>query len=155
MVLPGYLPSPYWTPYWICTQHPTCQWSPTSCDDMELPHTKGHISNPWNKCLKRGLLTRVGKFPLKSIIALWHGCAHGCLLLSLTLMPSMSLKLKSRTGSGFPSLVQLKQGEVTSIYSRVPASGASNKSLGQQQDTGPGILFLTIDKLDNYLDEKI
>ncbi len=44
------------------------------CDDMELPHTKGHTSNPWNKCPKRVLWQRVGKFLLKSIIALssWH-----------------------------------------------------------------------------------
>ncbi len=27
-----YLPSPYRSPYWICTQHPTCQWSRTSVD---------------------------------------------------------------------------------------------------------------------------
>ncbi len=46
---PGYQPSPYWSPYWICTQHPACQW-PYIRDDMELPHTKGHTSNPWNKC---------------------------------------------------------------------------------------------------------
>ena len=41
MLFPGYQPSPYWRPYWICTQHPTCQW----CDTF----------NPWNKCPKRGL----------------------------------------------------------------------------------------------------
>ncbi len=31
MDLPGSPPSPYWSPYWICTQHPTCtcQWSIT------------------------------------------------------------------------------------------------------------------------------
>ncbi len=43
-------------------------------DDMELPHTKGHTSNPWNKCPTRGLMTtfrqQVGKFLLKSIITL-------------------------------------------------------------------------------------
>ena len=41
------------------------------CDDMELPHTKGHTSNPWKKCpLREVFWQRVGKFPLKSIIAL-------------------------------------------------------------------------------------
>ncbi len=49
MVFPGYLPSPYWSPYWICTQ----------------PHTKGHTSNPWNKCSMRGLLTTGGQIPIK------------------------------------------------------------------------------------------
>ncbi len=29
----------------------------TYLHDMELPHTKGHTSNPWNKCPKRGLMT--------------------------------------------------------------------------------------------------
>ncbi len=54
-VFPGYLLSPYWSPYWICTHHPTCQWSLTSI------YTKGHTSNPWNKCPKRGLLTMDGQ----------------------------------------------------------------------------------------------
>ncbi len=30
MDLPGSPPIPYWSPYWICTQHSTCQWSLTS-----------------------------------------------------------------------------------------------------------------------------
>ncbi len=106
MVFPGYLPSPYWKPHWICRQHTTCQWSLTSicchsmwflvwswshvlwvlsknnllifqfwleCDDMELPHTKGHTCNPWNKCPKRGLLTTGGQIPIKKH---YHSFCH-------------------------------------------------------------------------------
>ncbi len=49
MDLPGSLPSSYWSPYWICTQYPT----------------KGHTSNPWNKCPKRGRLTTGGQIPIE------------------------------------------------------------------------------------------
>ncbi len=36
MDLPGSPPIPYWSPYWICTQHSACQWSLTSicCHSM-------------------------------------------------------------------------------------------------------------------------
>ncbi len=34
-------------------------------DNMELPHTTGHTSNPWNKCPKRGLLTMGGQIPIE------------------------------------------------------------------------------------------
>ncbi len=60
MVFPGYLPSPYWSPYWINTQHPTCQWSLRT-----IPAT--HEIN----ALREVFWQRVGKFLLKSIIALW------------------------------------------------------------------------------------
>ncbi len=39
--------------------------NPYKCDDMELLHTKGHTSNPWNKCPKRGLLTTGGQIPIE------------------------------------------------------------------------------------------
>ena len=32
---------------------------------MESPHTKGHASNPWNKCPKRGLMTTDGQIPIE------------------------------------------------------------------------------------------
>ena len=32
---------------------------------MELPHTKGHTSNPWNRCPKRGLMTTGGQIPIE------------------------------------------------------------------------------------------
>ena len=35
-------------------------------DDMELPHTKGHTSNPWNKCPKRGLMTIGGQILIEN-----------------------------------------------------------------------------------------
>ncbi len=46
----------YWRPHWICTQHPTRSvwWD-----------TKGHSSNPWNKCPKRGLVTMGGQIPIE------------------------------------------------------------------------------------------
>ncbi len=64
VLFPGYLPSPYWSPYWICTQHPTCQWSRTSicC----------HTSNPWNKCPKRGLMTTGGQIPIQKCYRSFH-----------------------------------------------------------------------------------
>ena len=36
VLFPIYLPSPYWSSYWMCTQHLTCQWSCTSicCHSM-------------------------------------------------------------------------------------------------------------------------
>ncbi len=40
LLFPGYLTSPHRSPYWICTQHPTCQW-----------------------CPKRGLMTTGGQIP--------------------------------------------------------------------------------------------
>ena len=54
-LFPVYLPGAYRSPYWICTQHPTCQWS---C-------TKGHTSNPWNKCPERCLMTTDGPIPIE------------------------------------------------------------------------------------------
>ena len=39
-VFPGYLPSPSWSPYWICAQHPTCQWSLTSIWGWENSYWK-------------------------------------------------------------------------------------------------------------------
>ncbi len=50
VLFPGYPPSPYRSPYWICTQH---------------SHTKGHTSNPWNKCPRRGLMTTGGQIPIE------------------------------------------------------------------------------------------
>ncbi len=61
MVLPGYLPSPCWNPYWICTQHTTCQWSLTSI----CCHSMWFTRNPWNKSPKRCLLTTGGKIPIE------------------------------------------------------------------------------------------
>ncbi len=67
VLFPGYPPSPYRSPYWICTQHSTCQWSRTSIcfHSMWLPHTKGHTSNPWNKCPRRVLMTTGVQIPIE------------------------------------------------------------------------------------------
>ncbi len=64
MLFPGYQPSPFWIPYWICTQHPTCQWSSTSICYHSIPTI--HETN----ALREVLWQRVGKFLLKSTIAL-------------------------------------------------------------------------------------
>ncbi len=67
VLFPGYLPSPYWSPYWICTQHPTCQWSHTSKCCLILRAIPAiHEIN----ALREVLWQRVGKFLLKSTIAL-------------------------------------------------------------------------------------
>ncbi len=39
---------------------------------MELLHTKGHTSNPWNKCPKRGLLTTGGQIPIEKHYHSFH-----------------------------------------------------------------------------------
>ena len=54
VLLPGSPPSPYWSPYWICTQHPTCQWSAI------------HETN----ALREVLWHWVGKFLLKSTLVI-------------------------------------------------------------------------------------
>ncbi len=53
----------YWSPYWTCTQHPT--------------KLKGHTSNPWNKCTKRGLMTTDGRIPIEK-----HYCSFQVLFFS-------------------------------------------------------------------------
>ncbi len=53
VLFPGYLPSPYRSPYWICTQHSACQWSHTNA-------------------LREVLWQWVGKFLLKSTITLFN-----------------------------------------------------------------------------------
>ena len=79
VLFPGYQPSPYWSLYWICTQHPACQWSQTS--------------NQWNKCPKRGIMTTGGQIPIeqhfRSFLLQGRGATKNvqdlCLLLYLTL----------------------------------------------------------------------
>ncbi len=44
----------YRNPYWICT--------------------KGHTSNPWNKCPKRGLMTMGGQIPIEKHYRSLHAC---------------------------------------------------------------------------------
>ena len=67
MLFPVYQPSPIGAPieYTHNILHVSDQVPPQThiiiCDDMELPHTKGHTSNPWNKCPKRGLMTKDGQ----------------------------------------------------------------------------------------------
>ncbi len=61
VLFPGYLPSPYWSPYWICTQHSTCQWSWLLRAIPAILETNA---------LREVLWQRVGKFLLKSSIAL-------------------------------------------------------------------------------------
>ncbi len=46
-------------------QHPTSYILHPAASYMELPHTKGHTSNPWNRCPKRGLLTTGGQIPIE------------------------------------------------------------------------------------------
>ena len=60
MVFPGYLPSPYWSPYWICTQHPT--WSYLILRAIPAIHEIN--------ALREIFWQRMGKFLLKSIITL-------------------------------------------------------------------------------------
>ncbi len=71
----GYQSSPYWSPNWICTQRPACQWSRTSicCHNMwfylilrAIPAI--HETN----ALREVLWQRVGKFQLKSTTALFN-----------------------------------------------------------------------------------
>ncbi len=66
VLFPEYLPSPYWSPYWICTQHPTCQWSWSYLILRAIPAI--HETN----ALREVLWQPVGKFLLKSTIALCH-----------------------------------------------------------------------------------
>ncbi len=88
VLFPGYPPSPYLSPYWICTQHSTCQRSRTLiCDDMELPYIKDHTSNPWNKCPKRGLISTGGQIPIEKN---YHSLVEGCDLV----VSRMSSKVK-------------------------------------------------------------
>ena len=95
MVFPGYLPSPYWSPYWICTQHPTCQ-----------------TSNPWNKCPKRGLLTTGGQNPIeKHYHSLW--------MIDHALTPSLS----DHSGCSCPSACYMYEYDVTLSVSAWPSPG--------------------------------
>ncbi len=65
MDLPGSPPRPYWSPFWICTQRSTCQWSFTSICSYLILRAIPCTSNPWNKCPKRGLLTTGGQIPIE------------------------------------------------------------------------------------------
>ncbi len=49
----------------ITTQSYLGSSNPYICEDMELPHTKGHTSNPWINCPKRGFLTTGGQIPIQ------------------------------------------------------------------------------------------
>ncbi len=95
VLFPGYQPSPYWSPCWICTQHPTCQWSSTSicCHSKWFLVTQSYLgsSNPYiymitwsylilrvipaiheTNALREVLWQRVGKFLLKSTPPVEH-----------------------------------------------------------------------------------
>ncbi len=79
MLFPAYQPSPYWIPYWIGRQHLTCQWSRTSicCHSMWfLVWSYLILRAIWAiheaNALREVLWQRVGKFLLKSTIALFQ-----------------------------------------------------------------------------------
>ena len=67
----------YWSPYWIYTQHPTCQWSLTSWSYLILRAIPA-IHEIY--ALREVFWQRVGKFLFKSIIALcsstWNILGH-------------------------------------------------------------------------------
>ncbi len=65
VLFPVYLPITYWSPYWICTQHPTCQWSLTSIPAIHEINALREVS--WQ---------RVGKLLFKSTITLLGIIGH-------------------------------------------------------------------------------
>ncbi len=93
-LFPGYLPSPYWSPYWILAPWPSPRvllmvWPPWKRGAMTYysrtldvrrawpsfalyyinTHNILHVSvtylHPWNKCPKRGLMTTGGQIPIE------------------------------------------------------------------------------------------
>ncbi len=77
VLFPGYLPSPYWSPYWICTQHSAI-----------------HETN----ALKEVLWQQVGKFLLKSTIALCRTVVKRIVTMTTLWLSSKKLSRLSRLG---------------------------------------------------------